>query len=152
AGVTKVREAHEAALLVGRFTEAHGLWPDGAREQVCLDGLRFIRSHAVARSGETTDVVTNNAVLIYRRITDGVSWVGPGSRIAALIEGQDVVGFERHWRQMASNPTRTALLTPVEQVMSRMLDELALVGGERAVERGHLELERAELGYYAAGR
>ena len=152
AGHTDVTTLKQADSLVAGFAGKHALWPIDCDRQLQPDALRFVRSRGASREGKQTDATVNNAIVVYKRTTDGIQWIGPGSRITAMIEGRDVVGFNRHWRQVIPGATRKVTLLSVEKALESMVEDLSSRLGGNTIEAGDIVLERAEFGYYAAGK
>lgn len=152
AGKTKITSLRAAEALVGEFAAKHALWPPDSNQQLQAEAIRFVKSQGSTRNGEAVDIVTNNSIVVYKRLTGGIPWVGPGSKVTAMIEGKDVVGFNRYWRQVIPGPVRVMPLVPIEAAVEAMVNDLSSRLNGVPIEPGDILLERADFGYYAAGK
>lgn len=151
-GKTEIAGLQEAKALVGEFAAKHALWPPDSDQQLQAEAIRFVKSQGSTRNGDVVDIVTNNSIVVYTRLTGGIPWVGRGSKITAMIEGKDVVGFNRYWRQVIPGPVRVMPLVPVETAVKAMVNDLSSRLDGVPIEPGDILLERADFGYYAAGK
>jgi hypothetical protein len=149
AGSTQIDNLESAQAVVDRFADRYSLWPLDSVGQIRSHSLDFIKSQGAHREGLESIITLHNAILIFQRFTLDIPWIGPGSQISAIIEGDDVVGFERHWRHLIPSNTYTVNLIPLQEVLQTMLDQLSERSGGDCLERGTLKLERVEFGYYA---
>jgi hypothetical protein len=149
AGSTQIDSLEAANAVVNRFADKHFLWPLDSVDQIRPNGLELIKSQGANREGLESTITIHNAILNYQRVTSNIPWIGPGSQLSAIIEGDDVVGFERHWRHLMPSTSHTVNIIPLEEVFHKMLDRLSERSGGGCIEQGALKLERVEFGYYA---
>jgi hypothetical protein len=152
AGSTQIDNLEAAQEVVNRFADRHSLWPLDSVGQILPHGLELVKSQGAHREGLESTITLHNAILIYQRLTSNIPWIGPGSQISAIIEGDDVVGFDRHWRHVMPSTSHTVNIIPLEEVFHKMLDRLWERSGGGCLERGALKLERVEFGYYASNK
>jgi len=150
-GATHVSNLQEAGSIVETFISKYALWPNDTNRELRPESLRLVKKLGVSEE-RSTDVEVANAIIIYGRSTEGLPWLGPGSKISALIEGEEVVGFNRHWRQIVPDSARSVEVLPVESALNGMLDDLSRRLDGADIAAGVVEMERANLGYYAGGR
>ncbi len=152
AGKTDIANLREAAGIVEEFASKHALWPLDSNDQFQEEAIRFVKSQGSSQKGEKVNVVTNNAIVVYKRLTGGIPWVGPGSKISAMVECKDVVGFNRYWRKVIPGPVEMMPLLPVETAVEAMVNDLASRFDGTPIESGDIKLERVDFGYYAMGK
>jgi hypothetical protein len=152
AGKTEITSLREAKAVVREFAAKHTLWTLDSDQQLQAEAIRFVKSHSSAREGAVADIITNNSIVVYKRLTGEIPWVGPGSKISAIIEGKDVVGFNRYWRQVIPGPFQVMPLVRVEVAVEAMVNDLSSRLDGVPIEPGDILLERADFGYYAAGK
>lgn len=148
-GRTDVSNLKDADSIIREFGSKNGLWPLNSDGQIQAEGIRFVRSQGCSSKGEKTEVLTNNVITIYKRLTNGIPWIGPGSRITAMIEERDVVAFNRYWRQVTPKQVKVQLLS-IENAVEAMVKDLSSRLDNRNIQPEDLILESAEFGYYAA--
>jgi hypothetical protein len=151
-GETAIKDPAKAARIVESFAAQHQLWPAEAPNEPQLEAVRFVKSCGMKARGERSRIVTNNVITIYRRQTNDLPWVGRGSRIVAMIGVEDVVDFQRHWRPVLPGAVASVKLLPVEKALEAMLEDLSGRTGGGEIKAGELDLVRADLGYFAAGK
>jgi hypothetical protein len=149
AGSTQIDDFETSQAVVNRFADRHSLWPFDSVGQIRPNGLELVKSQGADPEGLGSNITLHNAILTFRRFTSDIPWIGPGSQMSAIIEGNDVVGFERHWRQMIPSTSVGVDLIPLAEVLQVMLDQIAERSSGGCLERGALKLERIEFGYYA---
>lgn len=149
AGSTQIDNLKSAQEAVNRFADRHSLWPLDSVGQIHPHGLELVKSQGAYCEGLDSTITLHNAILNFRRFTLDIPWIGPGSQISAIIEGEDVVGFERYWRHLIPSNSYRVNLVPLQEVLQTMLDQISERSGGNCLERGTLKLERVEVGYYA---
>lgn len=149
AGTTAIADLRDAEAVVARFADRHALWPFDSIGQLQPKDFQLVQSLGMDPRSVETEITTHNAIIGYQRVTSGIPWIGPGSRVLAIIEKDDVVGFDRSWRPVIPGAVCSVAVMPAEQAIRSMLDLIAMRAGGKPLERGALRLERAELGYYA---
>ena len=151
AGKTEISNTKEADLVVQEFASKHSLWPIDSQEQIQFEDLRFVKSQGNSSKGDNSEIITNNVIVSYKRVTNGLRWIGSGSKITAMIEGKDIVAFDRHWRQIMPKHIKVSIL-PVEQALENMINRLSCSIDNKTMNKGDISLEHVDFGYYAAGR
>jgi hypothetical protein len=149
AGTTEIVDMCDAEAVVARFADRHGLWPLDSTGQLQAKDFQLVQSRGMNPQCLEAEITTHNAIIGYQRITSGIPWIGPGSRVLAIIEQDEVVGFDRSWRPVIPGAVGSVAVTPAEQAVGAMLDAIAMRAGGRPIECGAIRLERAEFGYYA---
>jgi hypothetical protein len=151
-GNTNLIDMKEADSIVQEFCSRYSLWPANSQQQIQAEKLRFVKSQGNSNRNETSKVIINNILVSYRRLTNGLSWLGPGSKIIAIIEGNDVVGFDRHWRDIGPKEEIKVQLLSVEGALEKMINRLSSSLDNKTLNKGDIFLEGIDFGYYAADR
>jgi len=151
AGHTGIRESDGVRGIVDSFVARHKLIPDGETD-LQFDSLRFVKSRGMSADREMSGIVVHNAIAVYSRWTDGLPWIGRGSRVVAMISGEEVVDYQRPWREVLPEPVSKVRLRPVAHALEGMLNDLSTRSGQQDVSGEDIELVQADLGFYAAGK
>jgi hypothetical protein len=142
-------ELQAADRLVQEFIARHHLLPEDWLQEVQVGEVRLLQSMGVS-SDEPRRASVINLLLSYRRMTDKIGWIGPGSEIQATIESGEVVAIDRPWREVTEVATRVAIREPGD-ILQHLFDKLAELHG-KPIPRGMFRLDRIEFGYYAMGK
>lgn len=150
-GKTDKSIVNEIEKIVRDYGSKHNLWPLDSEGQIEFEGTQFVNSQHCNLQGMRSEVVINNIIAVFNRVTNGIPWIGPGSKITAIVEGKDVVAFQRHWRKLISKQVNIQILS-IEKVLKKMIDNISYRLDGRSIEAEDLDFRHIEFGYYAAGR
>jgi hypothetical protein len=145
-GMTPVEIRQDAEEIVKQFAETHDLWPLDSLGLIRPNRFELTRGKGVSRGAAASTEITHNAILSFRRYTMEVPWIGPGALISAMIEGKEVIAFERNWRSVIPTPGHAVPVLPLGEALESLLVQM----GRRGLrELGALDLVGAEFGYFA---
>lgn len=148
AGKCDLSTIEEANSIVQEFGSRHNLWPFDSEQHIQVENIKFVRSQGVSSNHEQTQNFTNNIIVDYKRLTNGIPWIGPGSRITAMIEGRDVVAFQRYWRKIIPGQS-AVVLNSIENTIESMVNWLSrCCFDNKSLESGDIRIEQVEFGYY----
>ncbi|WP_437741425.1 hypothetical protein WMF39_38185 [Sorangium sp. So ce1504] len=150
-GTTDVACMEAATAIAEQFLGRFALWPIDGSDQLRPCDLSFVSSQGIHGAGDMASVIRNNAVLRCRRVFDEISWIGPGAFVTCMIEGGDVVGYERNWRPLIRT-TEIVDLISLEEALQH--DAQPYLHSALAESRCGLDfsVKQVEFGYYAADR
>jgi hypothetical protein len=152
AGSTRVDTLGEAQKIAEVFLGQYALWPLDSVSQLRPADLSFVSSQGANSNNYRTEIVRCNAVLRYRRETDGVAWIGPGAYLTCIIEGTDVVGYEHVWRPITQGAEPENGLLGLRDALGRAgayrMNSLFAYEGSA----NQLTVEKIDFGYYAADK
>jgi hypothetical protein len=151
-GETKIASLAEAEGVCARFLSSHGLRPDNGDDGIVPHDLSVLRSQGTHVTGRRTRIIACNAILRYRRETDGLAWVGPGAYLNCIVEGRDVVGYDHVWRTIARDGARRWGLIGLDEALRGTPADRVHSLFSADCSTGEIGDVEVEFGYYAADK